>query len=148
MYLWSCNRNFRGIFLHFTLTGSFLTPSNVTFLKFISLETLYRCLIKYTARIKLLSDLAFTLTHGSGSPVAVTIPGQHRTLQIFLTDSLSRDLNSSIELIYKLTAPYFTWVYRTNSLGICTNVLFPIGIQYKSRYYQSTMIYSAYEIER
>ena len=90
------------------LPASFLTPANVTFLKVTSLETLSWCLVKYTASIKLLSALAFTLKLGSGSPVSVIPPGRRRSLQIFLTDSSYRDLNSSIELI--------AWLSYTNFL--------------------------------
>ena len=81
------------------LTEIFLTPVNVIFLKVTYLDTLSRCLMKYTANIKLLSALVFTLNPGSSTPVALTPTGWRITLQIFLIDSSSRDLNSSIELI-------------------------------------------------
>ena len=81
------------------LPESFCTPVNVTFLKVVSLETLYLCLMNYTAISKLLSDLVFTRIHGSGAPVAMKLPGRRKTLHIVLTDSSSSDLNSPIDLM-------------------------------------------------
>ena len=156
--------------------ASLLTPANVTFLKVTYLETLSRCLMKYKASIKLLSDIVLNLSPGSGAPVAVTPLGRRRTLQRVLTDSYYRYLNYSIEFIAWLlyidddaasaTKMHFRIALQAShsvlvaiddlsrgyivqiSLRYVLTYYCPFDIQYHYRYYQSTNIYFAYEIER